>query len=157
MLLRHALGEIVRRRRQALGLTLRDVARDGRISLPYLSEVERGRKEASSEIIQAICGVLRLDLAELLLDAAVLVNQPVATNQPAAANRPAIAATRLPETRLTLSRGPHTVRPVANLTPRAVVDPNTEVGGLTDVGQFDHTGGIATVSTLDPSAFLLAA
>lgn len=128
MLLRHALGEIVRRRRQALGLTLRDVARDGRISLPYLSEVERGRKEASSEIIQAICGVLRLDLAELLLDAAVLVNQPVATG-----------------------------RPVVSLTPRATVDRDTETDSLTEVGKVGSAGGTATVSAFDSSAFLLAA
>ena len=65
-LLRTMIGEVLRRTRLAQGRTLADVARAARVSMPYLSEVERGRKEASSEVLAAICDALRLDLSELL-------------------------------------------------------------------------------------------
>ncbi|HMH59307.1 MAG TPA: helix-turn-helix transcriptional regulator, partial [Galbitalea sp.] len=58
MLLRSAIGFVLRRLRQEQGKTLRALAEEARISLPYLSEIERGRKEASSEILSAICQVL---------------------------------------------------------------------------------------------------
>ncbi len=50
----------------AQGRTLRDVAKSARVSLGYLSEVERGQKEASSELINAICTALDLNLSTLL-------------------------------------------------------------------------------------------
>jgi transcriptional regulator with XRE-family HTH domain len=66
-LLRDALGAVLRAERSAQGRTLSDVAARARVSLPHLSEVERGRKEPSSEVLAAICGALDLDLADLLL------------------------------------------------------------------------------------------
>ncbi len=66
-LLRDALGSVLRAERTAQGRTLSDVAGAARVSLPHLSEVERGRKEPSSEVLAAICGALGLDLADLLL------------------------------------------------------------------------------------------
>lgn len=68
-LLRTMFGEHLRRARLGQGRTLADVARAARVSLPYLSEVERGRKEASSEVLAAICDALGLSLADLLIDA----------------------------------------------------------------------------------------
>jgi transcriptional regulator with XRE-family HTH domain len=65
-LLRTILGDVLRRTRREQGRTLADVARVARVSMPYLSEVERGRKEASSEVLAAICDSLGIDLAELL-------------------------------------------------------------------------------------------
>ena len=65
-LLRTMLGDVLRRTRLEQGRTLSDVARSARVSMPYLSEVERGRKEASSEVLAAICDALRIDLADLL-------------------------------------------------------------------------------------------
>jgi transcriptional regulator with XRE-family HTH domain len=65
-LLRTMLGDVLRRTRLEQGRTLTDVARAARVSMPYLSEVERGRKEASSEVLAAICDALRIDLADLL-------------------------------------------------------------------------------------------
>jgi transcriptional regulator with XRE-family HTH domain len=65
-LLRTALGEVLRRTRLDQRRTLADVAEAARVSMPYLSELERGRKEASSEILAALCGALGLDLSELL-------------------------------------------------------------------------------------------
>ena len=65
-LLRTMLGDVLRRTRLDQGRTLADVARTARVSMPYLSEVERGRKEASSEVLAAICDALYIDLADLL-------------------------------------------------------------------------------------------
>jgi transcriptional regulator with XRE-family HTH domain len=65
-LLRTKIGERLRRTRRAQGRTLADVSRAARVSVPYLSEVERGRKEASSEVLAAICDALRIDLSDLL-------------------------------------------------------------------------------------------
>jgi transcriptional regulator with XRE-family HTH domain len=66
MLLRRLIGIVLRRIRLAQGRTLRHVADAARVSVPYLSEVERGRKEPSSELLSAICAALDVDLAELL-------------------------------------------------------------------------------------------
>jgi DNA-binding XRE family transcriptional regulator len=63
VLVRDAVGQILRTARTDQGRTLRDVARDARVSLGYLSEVERGQKEASSELLSAICSALGLTLS----------------------------------------------------------------------------------------------
>jgi transcriptional regulator with XRE-family HTH domain len=68
--LREAVGAALRRRRQAQGRTLREVAAAAGMSLTYLSEVERGRKEPSSELLEAVCAALRLDLPDLLHEVA---------------------------------------------------------------------------------------
>lgn len=62
------MGEALRRIRREQGRTLADVADAARISMPYLSELERGRKEASSEILAALCDALSVDLSDLLAD-----------------------------------------------------------------------------------------
>lgn len=66
MLLREVVGETLRSERAAQGKTLREVSAAARVSLGYLSEVERGQKEASSELLAAICGSLDLPLSTLL-------------------------------------------------------------------------------------------
>jgi len=66
-LLRSVLGEALRQARQDQGRTLADVAVAARISLPYLSEVERGRKEVSSEVLAALCDALGIELSDLLI------------------------------------------------------------------------------------------
>ncbi|MCX6467255.1 MAG: helix-turn-helix transcriptional regulator [Pseudonocardiales bacterium] len=68
--MREAIGSSLRRARTARRRTLREVSRRARVSLGYLSEVERGRKEASSELLASICEALDLALSELLTDAA---------------------------------------------------------------------------------------
>jgi transcriptional regulator with XRE-family HTH domain len=65
-LLRRMIGDVLRRTRLEQRRTLADVSRAARVSLPYLSEVERGRKEASSEVLAAICDALHIDLSDLL-------------------------------------------------------------------------------------------
>lgn len=66
MLLRDALGETLRDARTSQSRTLRDVSTAANVSLGYLSEVERGRKEASSELLASICDALDLELSDVL-------------------------------------------------------------------------------------------
>lgn len=67
-LLRTKLGDVLRRIRLDQGRTLADVARHARVSMAYLSELERGRKEASSEVLAAVCDALRVELADVLAE-----------------------------------------------------------------------------------------
>jgi XRE family transcriptional regulator, stress-response regulator len=78
-LLRTMIGDVLRRTRLEQGRTLADVARAARVSMPYLSEVERGRKEASSEVLAAVCDALRIDLAEVVHE----VGRDLAKERPA--------------------------------------------------------------------------
>ncbi|WP_410654418.1 helix-turn-helix domain-containing protein [Amycolatopsis sp. lyj-112] len=66
VLLREAIGDRLRHARTNQRRTLRDISRAARVSLGYLSEVERGQKEASSELLASICEALELPLGELL-------------------------------------------------------------------------------------------
>ncbi|GAA1111297.1 helix-turn-helix domain-containing protein [Nocardiopsis composta] len=65
-LMREAIGALLRRVRLEQGRTLREVADDAQVSLPYLSEIERGRKEPSSEVLAAIRRALGLRLIDLI-------------------------------------------------------------------------------------------
>ncbi|SEN39113.1 helix-turn-helix domain-containing protein [Actinacidiphila rubida] len=66
ILLRRLLGDVLRRQRQRQGRTLREVSSSARVSLGYLSEVERGQKEASSELLSAICEALSVPMSEVM-------------------------------------------------------------------------------------------
>ena len=68
--LRNELGDVLRGARLTQGKTLRDVSSDARVSLGYLSEVERGQKEASSELLASICEALDVPMSALLRDVA---------------------------------------------------------------------------------------
>src|SRR5205809_4157513 len=68
VLLRRMIGDALRSRRQAQHRTLREVSTAANVSLGYLSEIERGQKEASSELLSAICEALGARLSELLRD-----------------------------------------------------------------------------------------
>lgn len=67
-LLREHLGDALRRHRLRQGRTLREVGALARVSLAYLSEIERGRKEASSELLAAVCEALEVPLSSLLME-----------------------------------------------------------------------------------------
>ncbi|WP_211355021.1 helix-turn-helix domain-containing protein [Blastococcus colisei] len=67
-LLRTQLGNTLRGHRLRQRRTLRDVSGAARVSLGYLSEVERGQKEASSELLASICDALDVELADLLAE-----------------------------------------------------------------------------------------
>jgi transcriptional regulator with XRE-family HTH domain len=66
VLLRQLLGDVLRRLRVRQSRTLREVSTLARVSLGYLSEVERGQKEASSELLASICGALGVPLSQVL-------------------------------------------------------------------------------------------
>jgi len=68
ILLRTHIGSTLRAARIEQERTLRDVAKSARVSLGYLSEVERGQKEASSELLNAICIALDLSLSKVLVE-----------------------------------------------------------------------------------------
>ena len=70
VLFRRLLGDVLRERRVDLGLTLREVSAQARVSLGYISEVERGQKEASSELLASLCGALEAPLSDVLRDVA---------------------------------------------------------------------------------------
>ncbi|MET7769934.1 helix-turn-helix transcriptional regulator [Nocardia sp. NPDC005366] len=72
-LLREAIGDSLRRARLAQHRTLREVSTSARVSLGYLSEVERGRKEASSELLAAICAALDVPLSRVLWDVSTIM------------------------------------------------------------------------------------
>jgi len=63
--LREVVGNTLRGLRMRQSRTLREVSATARVSLGYLSEVERGQKEPSSELLAAICGALDVELSEL--------------------------------------------------------------------------------------------
>jgi transcriptional regulator with XRE-family HTH domain len=67
-LLRTFVGDVLRRHRLEQRRTLAEVAREACVSVQYLSEVERGRKEPSSEILAAVCDSLRIELSDLLAE-----------------------------------------------------------------------------------------
>ena len=64
--LREVIGDVLREERLDQERTLADVADDAAVSLPYLSEVERGVKEVSSDVLAAICDALDLPLPDVL-------------------------------------------------------------------------------------------
>lgn len=68
--LRQEIGDVLRDVRQRQGRTLREVSHKARVSLGYLSEVERGQKEASSELLAAICEALSIPQSTMLREVA---------------------------------------------------------------------------------------
>ncbi|WP_235909167.1 helix-turn-helix domain-containing protein [Goekera deserti] len=92
-LLRTQLGDTLRGHRLRQRRTLRDVSGRARVSLGYLSEVERGQKEASSELLASICDALDVELADLLAEVSLELRtaapRPAVRPVPAGAVRPA--------------------------------------------------------------------
>ena len=73
VLFRRLLGDVLRNKRLQRGMTLREVSAEARVSLGYISEIERGQKEASSELLASLCGALDVPLSEVLRDVSSLV------------------------------------------------------------------------------------
>ena len=118
VLLRRVIGDALRARRQGQHRTLREVSSAANVSLGYLSEIERGQKEASSELLAAICDALGARLSELLREVSdtvadtermggVLVPVPgQAGQEPAGAVPAGAVAGRGPVTTRTSARTP---------------------------------------------------
>ena len=95
VLFRRLLGDVLRERRGELGMTLRDVSKEARVSLGYISEIERGQKEASSELLASLCGALEMPLSLVLrevsdavaLEEAALQPTPISVNSRVSADQ----------------------------------------------------------------------
>jgi len=70
VLFRRQLGDVLRGERMRRGMTLRELSSEARISLGYISEIERGQKEASSELLASLCDALEVPLSQVLRDVA---------------------------------------------------------------------------------------
>jgi transcriptional regulator with XRE-family HTH domain len=73
VLFRRLLGDVLRAQRMRRGMTLREVSAEARVSLGYISEIERGQKEASSELLASLCSALDMPLSTVLREVSVLV------------------------------------------------------------------------------------
>jgi transcriptional regulator with XRE-family HTH domain len=73
VLFRRLLGDVLRAQRMRRGMTLREVSAEARVSLGYISEIERGQKEASSELLASLCSALDLPLSTVLREVSDLV------------------------------------------------------------------------------------
>jgi transcriptional regulator with XRE-family HTH domain len=95
VLLREALGDSLRRTRVAQSRTLREVSSSARVSLGYLSEVERGRKEASSELLAAICDALEVPLSTVLYEVSETLSDSAEDRSAPAARSAATSGTQV--------------------------------------------------------------
>jgi transcriptional regulator with XRE-family HTH domain len=73
--LREVVGDTLRGLRLRQSRTLREVSASARVSLGYLSEVERGQKEPSSELLAAICGALEVPLSEVFSEVSTVLRR----------------------------------------------------------------------------------
>ncbi len=93
VLFRRLLGDVLRAQRMRRGMTLREVSAEARVSLGYISEIERGQKEASSELLASLCSALDLPLSVMLREVSDLVAlEESLTSPPATAEVVASAA-----------------------------------------------------------------
>ena len=94
VLFRRQLGDVLRGERMRRGMTLRELSSEARISLGYISEIERGQKEASSELLASLCSALDAPLSAVLRDVsdAVAVEEAASIPTPIAARRPVVAS-----------------------------------------------------------------
>ncbi len=88
LLFRASLGDVLRAERMRQGMTLRDLSSSARVSLGYISEIERGQKEASSELLSSLCTALDVPLSDVLRE----VSDAVAVEEAALS----LTATALP-------------------------------------------------------------
>src|SRR3954465_2336561 len=94
VLFRRLLGDALRAQRMRRGMTLRQVSAEARVSLGYISEIERGQKEASSELLASLCSALEAPLSQVLRDVseAVAVEEAASAPTPISTRRPVVAS-----------------------------------------------------------------
>ena len=155
VLLRHLLGDVLRRLRMRQGRTLREVSASARVSLGYLSEVERGQKEASSELLAAICAALDTPLSQVFRE--VSDNFALAELQ----SEPVLAAPREPGLRVpagtdgatlaTLERtATATLDRSASIEPAALERAAIEQRRAMRPGRDDDSGHVCDVTDMVP-------
>lgn len=96
VIFRRLLGEVLRDQRMRQGRTLRQVSADARVSLGYISEIERGQKEASSELLASICAALDIPLSEILAEVSDAVAMEEAALAVAIEDATALTSTEIP-------------------------------------------------------------
>ena len=94
VIFRRLLGDVLRSARMQRGMTLRELSAEARVSLGYISEIERGQKEASSELLASLCEAMDLPLSDVLRDVAdaVAIEElaiGIVASTPISAGRPA--------------------------------------------------------------------
>ncbi|MGH3392919.1 MAG: helix-turn-helix domain-containing protein [Actinomadura sp.] len=112
VLLRQLLGDVLRQLRLRQGRTLREVSAAARVSLGYLSEVERGQKEASSELLASICKALGVPLSHVLREVSDLLALAELQHEPVMAGT-APARERLDGERISTETIPATPEEIA--------------------------------------------
>jgi transcriptional regulator with XRE-family HTH domain len=146
VLLRQLLGDVLRRLRIRQGRTLREVSASARVSLGYLSEVERGRKEASSELLAAICAALDTPLSQVFREVsdnfslAELQNEPVLSG---ALREPGLREPGLREPGLRIAADRLPVKRVSVEVPEAAESLDDDLGQLDD--GLDHLPSVVGV------------
>lgn len=96
VLFRRLLGEVLRSQRMRQGRTLRQVSADARVSLGYISEIERGQKEASSELLASLCAALDVPLSEILAEVSDAVAMEEAAMAVAIEDATILTSTEIP-------------------------------------------------------------
>jgi transcriptional regulator with XRE-family HTH domain len=145
VLLRQLLGDVLRRLRVRQGRTLREVSASARVSLGYLSEVERGRKEASSELLAAICAALDTPLSQVFREVSdnfalsELQNEPVLSGL----REPVLREPGLREPALRMAADRLPVKRVSVEVPEAAESLDDDLGHLDD--GLDHLPSVVGV------------
>ena len=147
VLLRRLIGDVLRRHRLRQSRTLRDVSAAAQVSLGYLSEVERGRKEASSELLAAICEALDVSLADVLREVSADLTAleqrvvPVRTVRPIAP----VGNAALMRTRAVAGAAPKvSVNKVEHALPVEVVGASSILPATTPVRSAPYAGNVCS-------------
>jgi len=123
VLLRQLLGDVLRRLRLRQGRTLREVSASARVSLGYLSEVERGQKEASSELLAAICGALGTPPSQVFREVSDNFALAELQHEPAVVGVPREPGLRVPAEASVALAPDRTYVPISQIGP---IDPDQE-------------------------------
>lgn len=128
ILIRRLLGDVLRRKRQDEGRTLRQLAAEARISPGYLSEIERGQKEPSSELLAAICDALQARLSDVLREVSIeLAAAELAAQLESERISAPVPAAPVPTARVGAAASGTAVKsmPLAKPVPKGAVRPGT--------------------------------
>jgi transcriptional regulator with XRE-family HTH domain len=144
ILIRRLLGDVLRRKRQDEGRTLRQLAAEARISPGYLSEIERGQKEPSSELLAAICDALQARLSDVLREVSI----ELAAAELAAQLESERIAAPVPPARVGAAASGTAVKsmPLAKPVPRGAVRPGTRPAARPVTTRRVQPAGVGAVS-----------
>jgi XRE family transcriptional regulator, stress-response regulator len=156
ILLRRMIGDALRARRQSQHRTLREVSTAANVSLGYLSEIERGQKEASSELLASICDALGAQLSELLREVSHTIE--VAERVAVPAGRPTLVpAAMVPAPAVPAGRpgeAPSSAVPALPVAPTGRPGPRTApvpVAAQAESGEFAGDGAALPAAAAEPA------